>query len=162
MGRDECPACLVLPPDRNCLAFDRLAPTADAHVCRTPRPGSTKTWPCPECGRVYLWGPLGGVGPYRWVEADAAAGADLRERLADIIDITDKGESKTSVWEIADALLPLVREEAAKAWDEGREAGYDDACFDYRGSSRDPDAHEFPRRNPYRAASPQPARDQGD
>ena len=41
-------------------------------------------------------------------------------------------------------------EKKAEGWDEGYETGYDDRLFDDRGSSGDPDAHEYPHSNPYR------------
>jgi hypothetical protein len=38
----------------------------------------------------------------------------------------------------------------ADAWDEGYATGEDDHTFDVLGSSGDPDAHEYPHKNPYR------------
>ena len=48
-----------------------------------------------------------------------------------------------------DRWLATVR---ADAWDEGHVDGYSEAMFYMRGMSSDPDAHTFPRVNPYRAS----------
>jgi len=99
--------------------------------------------------------------------ADAAAGADLRERLArtvaSVVDAPWRGVPPDE-YAIADALLPLVLEEAAKAWDEGVEA-LRLRCEQMMSKSPFVEASArdvLVRCNPHRAASPQPARDQDE
>lgn len=49
-----------------------------------------------------------------------------------------------------DEALAALNAVKAEAWDEGYETGEGDLAFEFRGLSTDPDASEFPHKNPYR------------